>query len=103
MSPASTVVENGPVSVIGSGSSVMCSMPTFRSQDNVVGRLDRKSRDTWLSLIMASNVWPPAVMMTAVSRPDVCVVADELVDGVEDEEGAVVEGEGATEPSDTSA
>ena len=67
MSPASTSVENGPVSVIGAGSSVMYSMPAFRSQDNVVGSVARKSRDTWLSLIVASKLWAPAVIVTAVS------------------------------------
>ena len=37
------------------------------SQDNVVGRVARKSCDTWLSLMVALKVWSPAVIVTAVS------------------------------------
>ena len=53
----------------------MSSMPAFRSQGNVAGRVAKKSRDTRLSLIVASKVWHPAVIVTAVSCPEVAVVA----------------------------
>jgi endonuclease V-like protein UPF0215 family len=69
-------------------------MPAFRSQVNVAGRVARKSLDTWLSLMVASKVWSPAVMVTAVSRPEVSAVADGVVaDGPAEEGAAELDGD----------
>src|SRR4051812_12558 len=81
----------------------MYSMPAFRSQDNVVGSVARKSRDTWLSLMVALKVWYPAVIVTAVSRAGVGVVTDPFEEG-DVEEGADEEDrDGAAEPAGASA
>src|SRR3954447_26696149 len=73
----------------------MYSIPAFRFHGNVVGRVARKSCDTWLLLIVASKDWPAAMIVTAVISPEVVGAAAALVgasDGAAEVAGVRVSG-----------
>ena len=57
----------GPVSVSGASNSVMYSTVPLRSHMSVVGRVASRSVDPSLSLMVASKVRSPAVIVMAVS------------------------------------